>query len=65
MSHNTLTNYYNIVYQMVHQFQFASLSEIENMIPFELDVYSSIITSESQKHQDQMKMESSLQRNML
>lgn len=65
MSHNTLQNYYNVIYNMVHQFQFATITEIENMIPFELHVYTSIITNEARRKSDQMKVQHSLERNQL
>lgn len=65
MSHNTLGNYYEILYNMVHQNSFATIAEFEHMIPFELDVYISMITKEQQQQIDQMKMQESLQRNSM
>jgi hypothetical protein len=47
---------------MVHQ-QLATITEVENMIPFELDVYLHIRTAEVQKQQDHAKMQESLLRN--
>ncbi len=62
MSHNTLQNYYTLVHRMVQQ-QFATITEIENMIPFELEVYMNIGSAEAQRQQDQMKIQESLARN--
>ena len=65
MSHNTLQNYYSTIHSMVHQYRFGSITELENMIPFELEVYRNIISNEAQKRQDAAKVEESLLRNQL
>lgn len=48
MSHNDLPNYYQIIYYMNRHYNFSH-SEIENMIPFERDLYFDMIMSENEK----------------
>ena len=38
MSHNTLQNYYSTVFSLAQHHKY-SISEIENLIPFERDIY--------------------------
>jgi hypothetical protein len=38
MIHNTLQNYYSVVFSLVQHHKY-SITEIENMIPFERDIY--------------------------
>lgn len=38
MSHNTLSNYYTVIFAMAQHHKY-SITEIENMIPFERDLY--------------------------
>lgn len=38
LSHNTLQNYYSSVFSMVQHHKY-SITEIENLIPFERDIY--------------------------
>lgn len=48
LSHNTLENYYNTVFQMAQHHKY-SISEIENMIPFERDLYVQMIKNYIEK----------------
>ena len=43
MCHNTLKNYYMNAFNMTYLHRFCTLTELENMVPFELDVYNSMI----------------------
>lgn len=38
LSHNTLANYYSINFSLIQHHKY-SISDIENLIPFERDVY--------------------------
>lgn len=38
LSHNTLENYYATVFSLVQHHKY-SISEVENLIPFERDIY--------------------------
>jgi hypothetical protein len=42
MSHNTLGNYYKSVYNFTVKARFCTLTEFENLIPYERDVYFAI-----------------------
>lgn len=41
MSHNTLENYYKTVFNMQYHHRFQN---VEEMIPFEKDIYSALLT---------------------
>ena len=38
LSHNNFTNYYKTVFALVQRHKY-SISEVENLIPFERDIY--------------------------
>lgn len=42
LSHNTLENYYKTVFSMVQHHKY-SITEIENLIPFERDIYVDLL----------------------
>lgn len=42
MSHNRLANYYKLTFQLIQHHGY-SLTEIENMIPFERDIYVGLL----------------------
>ena len=44
MIHNSLQNYYAIIFAMVQHHKY-SITEIENMIPFERDIYVEMLTN--------------------
>jgi len=48
MSHNTLSNYYEIIFNMNKYHNFAA-DMIENMFPFERDLYFDMIVSDMEK----------------
>ena len=48
MSHNTLENYYKTIFAMT-QFHNFSVSEIENLIPFERDIFAEMIKQKLEK----------------
>jgi len=43
-SHNNLTNYYQLTFQLMQHHKY-SLTEIENLIPFERDIYVEMLIS--------------------
>lgn len=42
MSHNTLENYYKTMFALTHQQSF-SISDLEGLISYELDIYVSLV----------------------
>ena len=55
-SHNTLANYYQLTFQLMQHHKY-SLTEIENLMPFERDIYVEMliahIEQENSKQKDQ------------
>tara|TARA_Y100000356_G_C11202870_1_gene258773 strand:- start:283 stop:489 length:207 start_codon:yes stop_codon:yes gene_type:complete len=43
-THNTLSNYYQLNFQLMQHHKY-SLTEIENMLPFEKDIYVTMLIS--------------------
>jgi len=50
MNHNTLENYYKVLFSMVHHYKYL-ISDLENLLCFELDLYLRMIKD----HNDQVK----------
>lgn len=46
MSYSNLSNYYQTLYFMTKQADFCSITEYENMIPFERDVFEMLMAEE-------------------
>jgi hypothetical protein len=44
LSHNSLGNYYSTIFSMAQHHKY-SISEIENMMPFERDIYVEMLIS--------------------
>jgi len=44
MSHNTLANYYNVIFGLVQHHKY-SITDIENLFPYERDLYLDMLTS--------------------
>jgi hypothetical protein len=42
LSHNSLQNYYNTIFSLAQHHKY-SISEVENLIPFERDVYMDML----------------------
>lgn len=49
MSHNTLSNYYEVVFDLVQRQRFESVPSIEEMIPYERDLYVGMIKNEKER----------------
>ena len=52
MRYNNLNNYYLLNFTLMHHYKY-SLTEIENMIPFEREVYCEMIREELEKQKEQ------------
>jgi len=54
LSHNSLANYYQLVFALVQHHKY-SIAEIENLIPYERDIYVSMLQEylkrEKEKHE--------------
>ena len=59
-SDQTLFGYYKNAFSMCYLHKFCTLTEYENMIRFELDVYSSLITENAIRESDARKEQESL-----
>ena len=44
LSHNTLANYYELIFALVQHHKY-SITEIENLIPYERDVYVAMLSA--------------------
>ncbi len=44
MSHNTLENYYSTIFSMVQHHKY-SITELENLMPFERDLYAEMLVN--------------------
>ena len=55
MSHNTLDNYYKVVYNLVQQHKFMTIGDLEQLIPFERDIYLSLLKDDIEKQEEQAK----------
>lgn len=53
MGHNNLKNYYKLIFNMAQHHGY-SINDLENMIPFEIELYSSMLIDYlEQKKQEQ------------
>ena len=57
-SHNNLSNYYQLTFQLMQHHKY-NLTEIENLIPFERDIYVEMLIShieeENRKNEEQQR----------
>lgn len=54
LSHTSLTNYYTISFALAFHHKY-SMTDIDNMIPFERDLYVDMIADFIEKQQEEMK----------
>ncbi len=54
LSHNTLKGYYKMVFSLAQHHKY-SISEIENLIPFERDVYVNLLLQYLEEAEKQKK----------
>lgn len=64
MSHNTLENYYEVVYDLVQRQRFGSLSDIEGLIPFERDLYIGMIKNDKEREAEQRRQQAAIKEAM-
>jgi hypothetical protein len=57
MNHNTLENYYKVVFNLVHQHKFVTIMDLENMIPYERDVYMAMIKDDIEKREEEARQQ--------
>ena len=55
MSHNTLHNYYQSTFNLTALHKICTLTELEEMIPFEKDVYVALLEKRIQELEEQEK----------
>lgn len=51
MSYNSLTNYYSLNFQLIHHHKY-SLSDINEMLPFERDLYVDMLMAYLNEEKD-------------
>jgi len=56
MGHNNLENYYILNFALMQHHKY-SLTEIENMIPYERDIYSTMLENYIKDENDKIKRE--------
>ncbi len=57
MSHMTLKAYYESTFAMMQHHKY-SLTELENMMPWERDIYQGLLVQHLQKEKEQMEKQS-------
>ncbi len=54
MMHNSLANYYQLNFALMHHHSY-SLTEIENMMPYERDIYVAMLKSYLEEQEEAMR----------
>ena len=57
LSHETIENYYTTNFQLLQHFHY-SLTEVEDMIPWEREVYLSLLLNHLQELKEKQQLES-------
>ena len=52
--HNSLSNYYQLNFSLMHHHKY-SLTELENMIPFERDIYVALLKQHLEEEEERRK----------
>ena len=63
MSHNNLQNYYLLNFSMMQHHKY-SLTEIENMMPYELGIYTQLLQQHVKEENERQTKENNKIRNM-
>ena len=50
-----MDNYYKVVFNLVQQHKFLTISDLEQMIPFERDIYMSLLKDDIEKQEEKAK----------
>jgi hypothetical protein len=56
MGHNNLQNYYTLNFAMMQHHKY-SLTEIENMMPYELEIYTQLLSAHIKEENDRIEEE--------
>lgn len=59
MAYSNLSAYYQNIYFMCKQIKFCTITEYENMIPFEREIYETLMLNE-QEHQKEAALQEKL-----
>lgn len=54
MSYNSLSNYYKLTFQLMQHHNY-SLTELENMIPFERDIYVGLLQTYLEEEKERIR----------
>jgi hypothetical protein len=54
LSHNTLTNYYTTTFALVQHHKY-SITEVEDLMPYERDLYVDMLLIHLEKEKEEMK----------
>lgn len=54
MSHNSLSNYYKLTFQLMQHHNY-SLTELENLIPFERDIYVGLLQTHLEEEKERLR----------
>jgi len=54
MSHNTLMNYYQSMFNLTYREKMLSITELENMIPFELNILISLLYHDKELQEERI-----------
>lgn len=54
MSYNSLSNYYKLTFQLMQHHNY-SLTELENMIPFERDIYVGLLQTYLEEEKERLR----------
>ena len=56
MSHNTLTHYYETSFALMQHHKY-SITDLENMIPWELEIYTGLLINFLKEEKEQLETE--------
>lgn len=56
LSHDSLTNYYQINFQLLNNFNY-SLSEVEDMLPWEREIYLTMLIDDIKEKNERAKQQ--------
>ena len=51
LGHNTLANYYELIFALVQHHKY-SITEIENLVPYERDIYVAMLAAHLKEEKD-------------
>jgi len=53
LSHNTLANYYEVIFALVQHHKY-SITEVENLIPYEREIYVAMLSAHLKAEKERM-----------